>query len=276
MRSGIPIPKLGIGTWQMKDAERITEIFRQAFEAGYQLIDTASAYGNEIAISKALRALAIPRDKLFLQDKLWNSGRGYQEAQEACKKSLKKLKLDFLDAYLIHWPASPKLHTNWEEINAQAWRGLEKLKADGYVRTIGVCNFKVHHLEKLKKSAKEMPELNQIEFHPGFWPKELLDYCKKENIRIEASSPLGNGDILQDTVLNEIAKRYNKTPAQICLRWELEKEVLAIPKTEKLDRITQNRNIFDFSLTKEDTIVLNELPYCGGLGIDADEVTEFG
>lgn len=249
LREGGMIPKIGLGTWQLNDVENIKELLEEAIKIECILIDTAAAYTNEIAISKALRELSIPREKLFIQDKLWNTCRGYVESQEACKRSLRKLKLEYLDAYLIHWPASPKLYEDWEEINAETWRGLEKLKAEGLARVIGVCNFKRNHLDKLRYTAKEMPEINQIEFHPGFCQKDTLDYCMENDILLEASSPLGKGKILHEPVLVKIARKYGKTPAQVCLRWELEKGFVVIPKTSKVERLYVNCNIFDFSLT---------------------------
>lgn len=276
LRGGVEIPKVGLGTWQMNDAGALKNILTEAVEQGYRLIDTAAAYGNEIAISKALRELPIPREELFIQDKCWNTNRGYLESQEACKKSLKKLKIEYMDAYLIHWPASPKLHEDWEEINAETWRGLEKLKKEGLVRIIGVCNYKQHHLEKLQCTAKEMPEINQVEFHPGYYQKSILEYCRENDILVEASSPLGNGQILESSILLEIARKHEKTSGQICLRWAIEKGLAVIPKTSKAERLAVNKDVFSFSLTKEEAALIDEMTYCGGIGIDADEVTEFG
>ena len=274
--NGVEIPAIGIGTWQITNRDMIGQVLNDAFETGYRLIDTAAAYGNEISIGKVLRDMGCSRDEIFVSDKLWNTNRGFYEAQEACKKSLKKLKLDYLDAYLIHWPASGKLHDNAYELNADTWRGMEALYKAGYVRAIGVCNFKVHHLEKLKETLEILPMINQIELHPGWYPQDIVDYCKDNDIQIEASSPLGNGQILENPVIGKIAEKKGKTPAQICLRWGLEKQAVVIPKTVSEKRRRENLNIFDFSLEQEEREAMDAIPYCGGLGIDSDIVTEFG
>ena len=276
LKNGVDIPVIGIGTWQITNAEVMLQTINSAYKTGYSMLDTAAAYGNEIAIAKAIKKLEIPRNEIFLQDKLWNTNRGYVEAQEACKKSMKKLKTDYLDAYLIHWPASFQLYDNWKEINAETWRGMEQLYKDGYVRAIGVCNYKVHHLQALSESAEIMPHIIQMEIHPGMEQKEIVNFCLKKDILVEASSPLGNGQILENEILAEIAQKYNKTAAQICLRWAIQKGYTVLPKTIREERMVQNIDIFDFSLSKEEENRIDQLPYCGGLGIDADEVTEFG
>ncbi len=276
LRNGNQIPCVGFGTWQITDRERMSELFSKAYDEGYRLIDTAAAYSNEIALAKAIAAKGINRNELFLSDKVWNTCRGYDLVQEACRKSLKKMKTDYFDLYLIHWPASMKLYSDWEEINAETWRGMERLYKDGLVKNIGVCNFKVHHLEKLKRSADIMPFINQIEVHPGLNQREIVDYCKRENIMIEASSPLGNGQILQNSVLKSIAEAKQVTVAQICLRWNLQNGIAVIPKTSNIDRLHTNIDVFNFKLSEEEMDQINRIPYCGGIGIDSDEVIEFG
>ena len=177
---------------------------------------------------------------------------------------------------MIHWPASQKLYSDWEDINADTWRGMEQLYKDGYVKNIGVCNFKEHHLEKLKRSAEIMPFMNQIEFHPGLYQDSLMEYCKRESIIVEASSPLGNGQILQNELLNRIAIQKGVSVAQVCLRWIIQKGIVAIPKTSNKDRLSLNLDIFGFSIEYDEMMEIDNLPYCGGIGIDSDEVTEFG
>ncbi len=274
--NGVEIPVIGLGTWQITDRALLSELMWQAIESGYQLFDIAAAYNNEISIGRVIRELSGGRKELFLSDKVWNTYRGYDKVCEACKKSLKKLKTDFLDLYLIHWPASMKLYDNWGEINADTWRGMEHLYKEGYVRAIGVCNFKVHHLEELKKTAQVLPMVNQFEFHPGMNQNELIDYCKKNSIIMEASSPLGNGKILENEILKTVAEEKNKTVAQICLRYALQKGFIVIPKTKTAERLKENMDIFNFSITKSETELLDSISWCGGLRIDSDEVTEFG
>lgn len=276
LRNKKTIPQIGLGTWQITDRESMKTLIKQAYETGYRLIDTAAAYSNEIAIAKAIEANSIPRQELILSDKVWNTSRGCIAVQEACKKSLKKLKTDYLDIYLVHWPASPKLYTNWAVINADTWRGMEVLYKEGLVRAIGVCNFKPHHLEALSRTAEIMPMIDQVELHPGMPQAELIQYCLEHNIQIEASSPLGNGLILSNDILSAIADKYKKSTAQICIRWEIQKDIIVIPKTSKPERLSQNLDVSDFELTKEEMEKIDSIPYCGGIGIDSDEVIEFG
>lgn len=276
LRNGVGIPAIGLGTWQITDKEQLSCIINEAVNVGYRHFDTAAAYGNEIALGKTLQCIKTNRENYIIADKLWNSCRGYEEAQEACKKSLRKLKLDYLDVYMIHWPASMKLYDNWKEINAETWRALETLYHNGYIRAIGVCNFKKHHLEALKESAKEMPMINQVEFHPGMYGEELLSYCRDNSILMEASSPLGNGKILRQELLLKLAEKYGRTPAQICLRWALDKGLSVIPKSGNLERIKSNFQVFDFEIDETETAKIDAISYCGGIGIDSDEVEEFG
>lgn len=274
LRNGVEIPTIGLGTWQITDRERMKQVIRAAFEKGYRLIDTAAAYSNEIAVAKAIDGL--PRSELLLSDKVWNTNRGYEAVQEACRKSLRKLKTDYLDMYLIHWPASMKLHPDWTRINAETWRGMEALYKEGLVRTIGVCNYKIHHLEELEKTAEIMPFVNQIELHPGMNQADVVAWCEKKGVSIEASSPLGNGQILHNERLRHIADDKSKSVAQICIRWELQKNLIVIPKTENVGRLKENMDVFDFTLTESEMDLIDSIPYCGGIGIDSDEVTQFG
>ena len=276
LSNGFQIPNIGIGTWQITDKEQISEISKNARELGYRLIDTAAAYSNEISISKAISKLDLNRQDIIISDKVWNTSRGYQAVQDACKKSLKKLKTDYIDIYLVHWPASMKLYSDWADINADTWRGMEQLYKDGFVRAIGVCNFKIHHLQELKKTADIMPMINQIEYHPGLDQKDILHYCNENDIKVEASSPLGNGEILNNNILKEIAEKKRKTVAQISIRWEIQKGLIVIPKTCNIGRLAENMDVFDFELSKEEMSEIDNIPYCGGIGIDSDEVIEFG
>jgi diketogulonate reductase-like aldo/keto reductase len=276
LSNGNSIPYIGLGTWKLTDRQLLSELIGAAYEKGYRLIDTAAAYSNEIAISKAISENGINREDLFISDKVWNTSRGYEAVRKACQTSLKKLKTDYLDMYLIHWPASMKLYPNWREINADTWRGMESLYEDGIVRNIGVCNFKIHHLEELKKSANIMPVIDQVELHPGMNQNELIEYCSREKIAIEASSPLGNGQILENDVLRKISEAKAVSPAQVALRWEYQKDVITIPKTSDISRLCSNIDIFDFELSDDEMRMIDSIPYCGGIGLDPDEVTEFG
>lgn len=276
LSNGFEMPVIGLGTWQITDRVQMAEVVANAYRLGYRLIDTASAYCNEIAVSKAIALANIDREELFLCDKVWNTDRGAKAVQEACKRSLRKLKTDYLDLYLIHWPASIKLYPDWKEINSDTWAGMEQLYRDGLVRAIGVCNFKRHHIIALEKYAKILPMINQVELHPGYNQQDLIEYCFGKDIKIVASSPLGNGQILNGRELNVIAESKHKSAAQICLRWGLQKGVIVIPKTTKTERLAENICVFDFDLSNEEMKTIDNIAYCGGIGIDPDEVTDFG
>lgn len=275
LRNHISIPMIGLGTWKITDRAELKEVVSNACDLGYRLFDTAAAYTNEMAFGKAIRELSLPREELFIQDKLWNTCYGYEQAQDACKRSLKKLKTDYLDAYLIHWPASPGQYPDWREINAETWRGMEQLYKEGYVRVIGVCNFKIHHLEELKKTAEIFPFINQAECHPGMYDAELDMYCQREGIQLEASSPLGNGQVLDNGKLREIAQSRKMTVAQLCLKWGLQHGNVVIPKTTHKTRLRENFLIKDVKLDKDEMKSIDEMPFCGGLAIDSDEVNSF-
>lgn len=186
------------------------------------------------------------------------------------------MKTEYFDLYLIHWPASKSLHPDWDEINADTWRGMEALYREGIVRAIGVCNFRRHHLEALEKTAEILPFVNQIECHPGMPQKETETCCRDRGIRIEASSPLGSGQVLSHEILAGIGESKGKSAAQVCLRWEIQKGMIVIPRTSSLCRLKENIEVYDFELSDEEMRAIDGIPYCGGLGIDSDEVTEFG
>lgn len=276
LNNGIKIPSVGFGTWQITDKDILVDLLIEATNIGYELIDTASAYGNELGIGRFIKNNSSLRSKLFIQDKVWNSDRGYNGVKEALKKSLGKLKTDYIDLYMIHWPASKKLYNNWAEINAETWRGMEDLYKEGFVKSIGICNFKIHHIDELLKTASVIPMVNQVEMHPGLIDFKLIDYCRDKKIHIEASSPLGNGQILNNETLIYIANKYNMLTSKLILNWLLEKGVTIIPKTAKKDRLKDNFIIEKINIDIEDKNIIDNLEFIGGLNIDSDEVVEFG
>lgn len=257
---------IGLGTYGLNDREIILNAFRAALESGYKLIDTAAAYLNEMSIGKVLHEMNITRENLFVQGKVWITNMGFKEVQEACKKSLKKLKLDYFDAYLIHWPVKP-------ELDIQTWLGLIELQNSGLVRYIGVSNFKADNIINIMRSGVK-PSINQIEIHPGFLDLETVNFCAANNIDVQAYSPLGNGKILDNKILNNIADAHGKTPAQVCLKWEMAKGFTPIPKSSKPEKIKENINIFDFELAQDELAAIDSLPFTGKLSLDFDEVIE--
>jgi len=253
--NGVEMPWIGLGVFKVNDGEEVVQSVKAALSNGYKSIDTAAIYGNEEGVGQAIKDSNIPREELFITTKLWNSDQGYESTLNAFETSLQKLGLDYLDLYLIHWPGKDKYK--------ETWKAFEKLYKDGRVRAIGVSNFQIHHLEDLINSSEIKPMVNQVEYHPHLTQSELLSFCKKEGIQLEAWSPLKQGQLLKDPTLEEIALKYNKSVAQVILRWDLQNGVVTIPKSIKEHRIIENVNIFDFYLEDED------MERISGLNIDS-------
>lgn len=269
------MPDVAFGTWKV-EASQAFDTVTNAIRAGYRHFDTAAAYANEAAIGVALAQSEAAREALFISGKLWTTKRSFDAAIKACKRSLKNLQLAYFDQYLIHWPAAPVLYSNWQEVNAETWRALETLKRDGLVRSIGLCNFKQHHMDALLQHVEIRPFVDQIEFHPGYFQAETTAYCKKNGIGVEAWSPLGNGALLTHPTLLDISKRHNKEIAQICIRWCLQHEVLPVTKTVSTERMRTNRQVFDFELSLEEMQQIDRMPAYGYSGLDPDTIAQFG
>ena len=261
LNNGVEMPWLGFGVWKVKDGDQVKQAVRTAIETGYRSIDTAAVYKNESGVGEAIRESGISRDKLFLTTKVWNSDQGYETTLRAFNESMKKLKVDRLDLYLIHWPVKGKF--------TETWKALEKLYRDGYVRAIGVCNFNPHHLEELLASCEVPPVINQVEFHPLLVQRDLLTYCRARRIQLEAWSPLMQGN-LNLPLLQELAEKYGKSPAQIVLRWDLDQKIVTIPKSVTPERIRQNADVFDFTLEAEDLERISRLNQNRRFGADPD------
>jgi methylglyoxal/glyoxal reductase len=246
LNNGVKMPWLGFGVFKVQEGEEVVNSVKTALEVGYRSIDTAAIYRNEEGVGQAIAESNVPREELFVTTKVWNGDQGYEATLAAFETSLNKLGLDYLDLYLIHWPVPSK------GLYVETWKALEKLFKDGRVRAIGVSNFNVNHLEDLLANCEIKPMVNQVEYHPVFNQKELRDFCKKNEIQLEAWSPLMQGGLLNDPVLVEIANKYNKSTAQVILRWDIQTGVVTIPKSIKPHRIADNADIFDFELTQED------------------------
>lgn len=270
LNNGVKIPGLGYGTWQTPEGDVAAVALETALQLGYRHIDTAAAYNNEKSVGEAIRKSGVAREELFVTSKLWNTERGYDKTLSAFDKSLSDLSLDYLDLYLIHWPANERQFPDWKEINAETWRAFEKLYKEGRIRSIGVSNYKPHHLEAFMNDAEIMPMVNQIEYHPGWIQRETVEFCQQHNILVEAWSPLGCGRMLENETLREIAKAYNKTVAQICLRWCLQNNVLPLSKSVTPSRIEENSKIFDFEIASSDMERINNLEASGFSGFDPD------
>ncbi|MCM2534896.1 aldo/keto reductase [Neobacillus pocheonensis] len=268
LNNGVKMPWIGLGVFLVKDGEEVISSVKAALEAGYRSIDTAAIYRNEEGVGKAIAESNVPREEMFITTKLWNANHGYESTLVAFDESMKKLGLDYLDLYLIHWPMPSKGKY------VETWKALEKLYKDGRVRAIGVSNFKIHHLEDILANCEIKPMVNQVEYHPRFNQKELHDFCKRNEIQLEAWSPLMQGGLFEEPVLVEIANKYNKSVAQIIVRWDLQTGVVTIPKSTKSHRIAENADVFDFELSQEDMEKINSLNIGKRMFADPDEFTK--
>jgi methylglyoxal/glyoxal reductase len=251
LNNGVMIPRLGLGVYQSLPGQVTQKAVEYALKIGYRHIDTARIYGNESDVGAALRKSGIKREDAFITTKLWNSDHGYETALKACDDSLKRLGLKYLDLYLIHWPVS--------EIRNESWTALTKLLKDGKCRSIGVSNYTIQHLTELLEDADVVPMVNQVEFSPFLYQKQLLDYCEKNKIQLEAYSPLTQGEKLNHPRIQQIAKKHDKTPAQVLIRWSLQHNLVTIPKSVREERIRENSQVFDYNLTSEDMRTLDSL-----------------
>ena len=250
LNNGVNMPILGLGTWALT-GKAVYKAVINALEIGYTLIDTATIYGNEKKIGEALKATKIPRDEIFITSKVWTSDQGYKNTLAAFDRSREFLDLEYIDLYLIHWPVTG--------LRKETWRALEKIYDTGRVRAIGVSNFTVHHLEELRETLELVPTVNQVEFSPFLYQEVLLKYCKSNSIALEAYCPLTRTEKFSDPIIMAIGKKHNKTPAQILIRWELQHEIITIPKSGNKKHLIENIDVFDFNLDEFDMEQLDNL-----------------
>lgn len=252
LNNGVRMPWLGLGVWQVKSDAETKEVVSAAIKLGYRSIDTAKIYGNERGVGQAIRASGVPREQFFITTKVWNDDIRAGRVEAAFEQSLKLLELDYLDLYLVHWPITGKI--------VPTWKAMERLQRAGRVRAIGVSNHLRPHLDELLPAAEIVPAVNQIEFHPYLQSKPLVEHCRAAGICVEAWSPLmQGGDLLQDPILTELAKRHGRTVAQIILRWNVQGGVVTIPKSAKPHRLAENAGIFDFELTAAEMTAIDAL-----------------
>ena len=243
LSNGVKMPSIGFGTYKSGNDEETAKIVKYALEIGYMQIDTASFYGNEVGIGNGIKESGINREDIFLVTKLWNDDHGYDKTIEAFNKSLEKLQVKYIDLYLVHWP---------NKLNSETWKAFEYLYKTGKVKAIGVCNFKIGHLEELKKTAEIMPMVNQIEIHPQSSKNDMLSYCEENNIQLVAWSPIMRGKLFSNKLMIDLSEKYKKTIAQIILRWHVQRGIIPIPKSSNEERIKENLSIFDFELSNDD------------------------
>lgn len=273
LSNGQTIPVIGFGTWQAPDGVVAEKAVTDALAAGYRHIDTAAIYKNEASVGRAIKNSGIRREDLFITTKLWNDCHTFEKATEAIDDSLDRLGIDYIDLYLIHWPNPLEIRGEYGKYNAESWRAMEAAVKAGKIKSIGVSNFRPHHLKELLKTAKVKPVVNQIFLNPSDHQSEVVEFCQEHDILLEAYSPLGTGEILTLSELNDIAKRYKKTSAQVVLRWSLQKGFLPLPKSVTKERIKENLAIFDFELSKSDMKLLDQLEGKAGFAKDPDNVS---
>lgn len=266
LNNGVTIPCVGYGTFRTPNdvAEKAVE---DAINVGYRLIDTAAVYGNEEGVGKGIKDSGIDRHRLFVTSKLWNTDRGYESTKKALDATLQRLQMDYLDLYLIHWPANRKqFGDRAAEINAETWRAMEDAYHEGKLRAIGLSNFMPNHYQELMKTATVAPAVDQIEVHPGWTHAEEIKFLQAHNVLVEAWGPLGGqgASVMTNPTMVELAKKYNKSTAQLSLRWILQQGVLPLPKSVHADRMKQNTDIFDFEISDEDMQKISALPNLGG------------
>lgn len=264
LHNGVKMPQLGFGVFKVKNGNETVESVKKAIEVGYRAIDTAAIYENEEGVGQAIRECGVPREELFITSKVWNTEQGYEMTLKAFENSLNRLGLEYLDLYLIHWPGKDKY--------LETWRALEKLYKDGKVKSIGVSNFHVHHLENLLANSEVKPVVNQIELHPLLTQVEIRDYCAKHEIKVESWSPLGRGNLLEEPTIKHIAKKHGKSSAQVLIRWHLQHDLVVIPKSITPSRIKENAQVFDFSLSLNEMNQIDALNRNERFGSNPDEL----
>lgn len=262
LHNGVQMPYFGLGVYLSKDGGEVINAVKDALNHGYRHVDTASIYNNEEGVGIGIKESNVSRKDVFLVSKVWNTDQGYDSTLKAFEASLKRLDTNYLDLYLIHWPKG--------ELSKETWKALEQLYREKRVRAIGVSNFLQHHLEDLLTSAEIVPMVNQMEFHPYLVQQDLVDFCHARGIQYEAWSPMMQGNIFDLEIMKDLASKYNKTVAQIVLRWDLQKGVVTIPKSSKKERIISNAVIFDFELSPEDMQRLDALDRGKRFGPDPD------
>ena len=251
LNNGLKMPWLGFGVFQIEDGQQVEHAVKSALEIGYRSIDTATVYKNESGVGKAIRESGIPREDIFLTTKVWNDDQRGKRTLAAFEESLKRLETEYVDLYLVHWPV--------KDCYQETWQVMEKIYQSGRAKAIGVSNFMVHHLENILRDSQIVPSVNQVEFHPFLVQTELLKFCQSHKIQVEAWSPLMQGQIVTEQAVEKLAEKYHKTPAQIVLRWDLQHEVVTIPKSSRPHRIAENADIFDFELSEGEMKALDAL-----------------
>ncbi|MDE6717778.1 MAG: aldo/keto reductase [Muribaculaceae bacterium] len=274
LSNGITMPSIGFGTYRVTDHADGVKVISDAIKAGYRLLDTASMYRNEEEVGIAIKESGMGRDELFITSKVANTDRGYDATLRAFDLSLRLLQLDYLDLYLIHWPADASKDPDWKGTNRDTWKAMERLYNEGLIKAIGVSNFMLRHLAALVEPARILPMVNQIEYHPGWMQPDVVEWCRQHNVTVEGWSPLGRTRLLENPLLMDIADRYGKSVAQICLRWAVQNGVVPLPKSVSPERMKSNLDIFGFTISDSDMNLIDSMPPTGESGL-MPETIEF-
>ena len=268
LSNGVKMPNLAFGTFKVNEGDDV-QIILDAINVGYRHFDTAAFYNTEEALGKAIKKSGIPREEFFVTTKVWKTCMGYEGAKKSFEESLEKLDMDYVDLLLIHWPR-PDAESDWKKLDIETWKAFEKIYKEGKTKAIGVSNFLNNHMQNILDNCEVVPMVNQIEFHPGYIQKDVVDFDKKHGIVVEAWSPLGRERVFKDKLLNKLAEKYGKSVAQICLAFALQMDVVPLPKSSSVERMKQNMDI-DFELEKEDFEKILNMEETGWSGLDSDK-----
>lgn len=269
LNNGVEIPAIAFGTYKAADGKS-ADVIRAAIEAGYRYFDTASFYGTETYLAQAVRESEISRDKIFIASKLWKTEMGYENVKSAFERSLDKLNTDYLDLYLIHWPLPDPEYKDWKQLDKETWRAMEELYQAGKVRAIGLSNFLPHHIDNILEDCTVRPAVDQIEYHPGYSQEAAVQYCKERNILVQAWSPIGRQRVLEEPLVLELAGKYAVSPAQICLKFAVQRGIIPLPKSSSVERMKENLDLYSFEMEREDIWRLATMPQAGWSGEHPD------
>ena len=269
LKNGIEIPVAAFGTYKAADGKS-AQVIRAAIEAGYRCFDTASFYGTETYLAEAIRESGIAREEFFITSKVWKTEMGYENTKLAFERTLKNLDTDYLDMYLIHWPLPEPGYRDWKALDLETWRAMEDLYAEGKIRAIGLSNFLPHHIENILANCRVEPVTDQLEYHPGYSQEAAVQYCQARRILVQAWSPIGRRRVLEEPLVRELAEKYGVSPAQICLKFAVQRGILPLPKSSSPERMRENMDLFSFEMEKEDIWRLATMPQQGWSGEHPD------
>lgn len=269
LNNNVHIPCVAFGTYKAAKG-KTASVIRTAIDAGYRYFDTASFYGTEGYLGEAIKDSKIARGNFFITSKVWKDEMGHENTKKAFHATLERLGTDYLDLYLIHWPLPSPGYQDWKALDLETWQAMEELYKEGHIRAIGLSNFLPHHIENILNNCEIRPAVNQIEFHPGYSQEAVVSYCQQRGIQVQAWSPLGRMRVLEEPLLQELAQKYGVSPAQICLRYALQRNVIPLPKSSSMERMKENQNIFHFDISMEDMYRLETIPQTGWSGEHPD------